>query len=112
MATANSARVACASLMRLERIMRRLPGSQGRSRQNDLLFWFWNVHVQTLLGDRLEAGAPRRVANRALEPRALGVEGLTLPLELQNPPLPVDAAHPPGNDARRDHDETDEHQGD
>ena len=32
------------------------------------------------------------------------------PLQLENPPLPVDAAHAPSNDARRHHHETDQHE--
>ena len=68
MARANSASVACARPIRLERIMlgtRRL-ACRG-ARKKNLLFGLGDVHVQSLFGDRLQSGATRRIANRLLQ---------------------------------------------
>ena len=80
--------------------------------QDHLLVGLGNVHVETLLGDRLQAGAARRVANLSLQPHALGHQRVARSLEIANLALPVHAVHSPCNDACRHEDETNEHERD
>src|SRR6185437_11716204 len=117
-ATANTASVACARPMRLERIMRRA-GRRRRRRggwrgalQEDLLVGRGDVHVQTLLGDGLQPLATRRVSNRRLQPDPLGFERVAPLPELSDVSLLPDAVDSPCYDARRDQDETNEHERD
>src|SRR5512143_1444134 len=98
--------------MRLERIMWRARGFVRGAREKHLLIRGWDVHVQSLLGDRLQTRSARRVTDIRLQPDAIRLERVALLLELSNLPLLLDTEDPPCNDARRDQDETDEHHGD
>ena len=49
-----------------------------RTRKKNLLVGLGDVHVQTLFGDRLQAGAARRIANAPLQPDALRCERVAL----------------------------------
>ena len=70
------------------------------------------MHVQSLLGDRLQPRSARRITNRRLQSNALRLERVELPLTLSNVGLLHDAVSSPCYDACRDQDETNQHEGD
>src|SRR5690348_6273541 len=114
MASANTASVACASPMRLERIMfgaRSFVGGVrvGWAWEQHLLIRGWDVHVQALLGDRLQARSARCIADRRLQSNAVRLEPVAPLLELSDFALLLNAENSPCNDARRHQDETDQH---
>jgi hypothetical protein len=81
-------------------------------RQKDLLIGSGDVHVQSLLGDRLQPRPTGSIANRRLQFDALRLERLELSLTLPDVDLLHDAVSSPCYDARRHQDETNEHERD
>src|SRR5437773_4179695 len=104
MASAKIASVACARPMRLERIMCRAWGLVRGAREEHLLIRGRDVHVQSLLGDRLQVRPARCIPDRCLQPDAVCLERVALLLELSDFLLLLDAEHSPCNDARCDQD--------
>src|SRR3954466_6605690 len=114
MAIANSASTVCATPIRLERIIIAplwgashlqsefsTPSSWHAAVEDDLLVGCRDVHVQLLLGDGLQSGAARGIADHRSQSHAVGVERgppLLKPSDLR---LPLNAQHSACNDARR-----------
>ena len=98
--------------MRLERIISSRWSATSGAREDDLLIGCGDVHVEPLLGDRLQSGTARRVAYHALEPDTLCRQRVALLTELANVGLLPHAVDSPCYDARSHQDETDEHHGD
>src|SRR3954468_6836322 len=92
--------------------MRRSGGGAARWIEEHLLIRSGDVHVQSLLGDRLQPRAAGRIANRRFEANALGDKSVTRALHVSNSVLLVDAIDSPCYDARRDQDETNQESGD
>src|SRR4051812_7055240 len=117
MATANSASAECAKPIRLERIMpHRGSAWRARSRavaalKDDLLLRRRDVHVEALLGDRLETRATRCFPNFALDPNALLLQRVKPLVKLPNFGLLAYAERSPCYDARSHQDETNEEDG-
>jgi len=80
--------------------------------QDDLLLGSRDVHVQALLGDRLEARPTRIIPNYAFEPNTLLLQRVPPQLELSNFGLLAYAERSPCYDARSHQDETNEEDGD
>src|SRR5476649_1824774 len=70
------------------------------------------MHVQTLLGDRLQTRAARRVADLAFQANTVRIERIARSLQVANLALLLKAFDSPSNDARRHQDETNEQHGD
>ena len=80
--------------------------------QDDLLLGSRDVHVEALLGDRLEARPARCFPNYALEPNTLRLQRVSPLTELSNFGLLAYAERSPCYDARSHQDETNEQDGD
>lgn len=81
-----------------------------RPRQKDLLVGSGDVHVQSLLGDRLQPRPAGSITNRRFEFDALRLERVELSLTLPDFDLLHDAVSSPCYDACRHQDETNQHE--